>query len=254
VIGLVRAEWLKLRSVRSNVILMVAIALLAVGLGALLCAVVPLDDSAGADNDLGAYPILRFQVATAGFGLGLVLLGVLGVQVIGQEYRFNTIRATFSAVPRRGRVLLAKSAVVVGATLTIAAALIALSLLVGGAILSSRGAGLDLSVEGAWRVIIGTWLLAPGYALAGFGIGMILRQPIGAIVAVLAWPMVIEPIVVAFLRTSVGRWMPYNAGSQVVERVGDPDLFSPWGGFAYFCAFALVLCLVGGVMVSRRDA
>lgn len=253
-IGLIRAEWLKLRSVRSNVVLMVAIAVLAVGLGALLCAVVPLDDTAGAENDLGVYPLLRLQIATAGFGLGLALLGVLGVQVIGQEYRFNTIRATFAAVPRRGRALVAKVVVLVVATLTIAASLIALSLLVGGAILSSRGVGLDLSVEGAWRVLVGTWLLAPGYALAGFGIGMILRQPIGSIVAVLAWPMVIEPIVVAFLRSSVGRWMPYNAGSQVVERVGDPDLLSPWGGFAYFCAVAVLLCLVGGVMVSRRDA
>ncbi len=253
-IGLIRAEWLKLRSVRSNVILMISIAVLAVGLGALLAAVVPLDDPGPNGLPLSLDPLIRVQLVTAGFGLGLALLGVLGVQVIGQEYRFNTIRATFAATPRRGRVLAAKAVLLVVATLLIAAILVSLSVAIGGAILAGRGVGLDMSAPGTWRLLIGTWLLAPGYALAGFGVGMILRQPIGSIVAVLAWPMVIEQIVVGFLTDSVGRWMPYHAGGQVVEEHAREHMFGPWAGFAYFLGFALVLCLIGAVLVQRRDA
>jgi len=254
VTGLIRAEWLKLRSVRSNVVLMVAIALLSVGLGALLSAVVPLDDTARGGMSIMSDPLMRVQIVTGGFGLGLTLIGVLGVQVIAQEHRFNTIRVTFSAVPQRGRVMAAKAAVLVMATLVITAVLIALSVAIGGAILSGRGTPLDLSVEGAWRLILGTWLLSPIYALAGFGLGMVVRQPIGAIVALLAWTIVIENVIVGFLADSVGRYMPFHAGSQVVEQHAVPDMFGPWAGFAYFCGFAVLLCVIGMALTQRRDA
>lgn len=253
-IGLVRAEWLKVRSVRSNIVLMVVTTALSVGLGALLCAVVPMEDPTGGDAGLAAYPLARFQIATSGFILGLVLIGVIGVQMIAQEYRFNTIRATFTAVPRRWRALVAKVVVLTLAAIVLCAALIGLTLAVTGLILAGRGLPLDLTIEGAWRLILGTWLLAPIYALMGYGVGMIVRHPAGAIVAVLAWPMVIETVIVQVLRDSVGRWMPYNAGSQVLARVGDPDMFAPWSGFAYFATVAVALCLIGAFLVTRRDA
>ena len=52
---------------------------------------------------------------TVGVSLACLLFGVLGVQVIGQEYRFNTIRPTFTAAPRRLPVVLAKLIVVCSA-------------------------------------------------------------------------------------------------------------------------------------------
>ena len=52
-----------------------------------------------------------------GVQVAIFLFGTLGVQIIGQEYRFNTIRPTFTAAPWRMRVLAAKL-VVVGLTAT----------------------------------------------------------------------------------------------------------------------------------------
>ena len=49
---------------------------------------------------------------TGGVVFATLLFGMLGVQVIGQEYRFNTIRPTFTAAPRRLRVIVAKLIVV----------------------------------------------------------------------------------------------------------------------------------------------
>jgi ABC-2 type transport system permease protein len=253
-IGALRAEWLKLRSVRSNVLLMVAIVVVGVGLGTLLSAVVPATDGRRGDPSPLRDPFDRLGIALVGLNLCLLLFGVLGVQIIGQEYRFSTIRATFAATPRRLRVVVAKLVVLMATTGVVAAVTLALALGINGAILSGRGFGLDLSTDGAGRYVLGTFLLAFGYALVGFAVGMILRQPIGGIILVLAWPIVVENLIVGFLRTSAGSWMPYSAGSQLLARTPDADLLGPWAGFGYFIAFGAVLALIGAALVNRRDA
>ena len=253
-IGSLRSEWLKLRSVRSNVFLLAAIVFVGVGLGALLSAVVPETDRRGNGGSPLNDPFNRLGIALVGLNLCLLLFGVIGVQIIGQEYRFSTIRATFAATPRRLRVIVAKMIVLVGTTAVVAAVTIGASLGIGGAILSGRGYPLDLSIPGAGRFIVGVWLLAFLYAVAGFAVGMILRQPIGGIILVLAWPIVIESLMVGFLKTSVGRWMPYTAGGQLLAERPDPDLFGPWTGYLYFLAFGLLLSAIGAVLVNRRDA
>lgn len=253
-IGAIRSEWLKLRTVRSNVFLLAAIVIVGVGLGTLLSAVIPTDGGRRGELSPIVDPYERVGIALAGLNLCLLLFGVLGVQIIGQEYRFNTIRATFAAMPRRGRVVAAKLLVLLGVTAAVAAITLALSVLLNGAILSSRGYGLDLSVPGVGRFVFGTWLLAFGYALVGVAVGMILRQPVGGIILVLAWPIVVESLLVGFLKSSVGPWMPFTAGSQLLAQRPDPDLFGPWAGYLYFLAFAVVLAAVGAVLVDRRDA
>ena len=253
-IGSLRSEWLKLRSVRSNLFLMAAIVVVGVGLGTLISAVVPATNGRRGDPSPLAEPFDRLAIALVGLNLCLLLFGVLGVQIIGQEYRFNTIRATFAATPRRLRVVVAKLVVLMATTGVVAAVTLGLALGINGAILSGRGYGLDLSIDGAGRYLLGTWLLAFGYALVGFAVGMILRQPIGGIILVLAWPIVVENLIVGFLKTSAGSWMPYNAGSQLLVRTPDADLLGPWAGFAYFIAFGAVLAVIGAVLVNRRDA
>lgn len=253
-IGSLRSEWLKLRSVRSNLFLMVAIVVVGVGLGTLLSAVVPATDGRRGEQSPMRDPFDRLGLALVGLNLCLLLFGVLGVQIIGQEYRFNTIRATFAATPQRLRVVAAKLVVLMATTSVVAAVTLGLALGVNGAILSSRGLGLDLSIDGTGRYLLGSLLLSFGYALVGFAVGMILRQPIGGIILVLAWPIVVENLIVGFLKTSAGRWMPYSAGGQLLARTPDADLLGPWAGFAYFVAFGAALAVIGAVLVNRRDA
>jgi hypothetical protein len=251
--GVIRAEWLKLRSVRSNLVLLGTSVLLGAGLGALFTAVVPEHNRRGGRSPLYR-PFDRFEIALAGLFFAKLLLGVFGVHLVGQEYRFSTIRATFSAVPRRLRVMGSKLTVLILTAAVVSAVTIGLAYVIGGAILSSRGFPIDTSVEGFSRVLIGEFLLALVYAMAGYGVGMIVRQPIGGIIIVLAFPLVIEQLFVGLLKTSVGKWMPYNAGAQLLEQHPDKDVFGAWPGFFYFLAFAAVLCVIGAALANRRDA
>ena len=254
-IGVMRSEWLKLRSVRSNVVVVLSIVFLSVGLGALLCGVIPTSgrDRGGEPSPL-ADPFDRLTFTLAGVQVAYLLFGVLGVQIIGQEYRFNTIRVTFAAVPRRFRVVGAKLVVLVAVTLVVAAFTIAVALGVASLILSARGVPVDFGIPEAGRFLVGSLILGLVYSVAGFGVGAILRQPIGAIVFVLVWPLLIENLLDGFLHSSVGRWLPYRGGQLLLSRVPDPELFSPWAGFAYFCGFAALVTVIGAALVNSRDA
>lgn len=254
-IAAIRAEWLKFRSVRSNLIVVGAIVVLGIGLGALLCGVIPAH--ATGRNGRGS-PIAnaseRLDIVLAGAGFAALLFGVLGVQIIGQEYRFSTIRATFSAVPNRLKVIAAKLVVLVAVTIAIAVVVVGAALLVGMAILKGRGYPVDLDAFDSWRRIYGTLLVILGYSVMGFGVGMIVRQPIGAIVLVTAWPLVIEQIFVGTLADTVGKWMPYHAASLITQAITKPEDLTPWGGMAYFAVVTLIVCALGATSVMRRDA
>ena len=104
-----RAEWIKLRSVRSTVWALLITVVLTVGLGALLAAArVSRWDRLGRGERAG--------FDAAGFSLNGIFLAqlaivVLGVLAMSSEYATGQVRATFGATPQRLVVLAAKVAV-----------------------------------------------------------------------------------------------------------------------------------------------
>jgi ABC-2 type transport system permease protein len=249
VTAVLHSEWIKLRSVRSNLIVLTVAVLLAVGV-AIIVAIVA--DPAG----FGEQPN-DITLATSGVQIANLLFGILGVQIIGQEYRFDTIRPTFTAVPNRVRVLLAKFIVILGATLAFGVVMMALSVTV----VRAFGPG-DVALDGAaYRAIVGTLAFSLGYAAFGFAIGAILRQPVAGIILILAWTFVIENIITSISRP-VGRWMPFYEGAQmtVVDRgdvAFDNDLGSVMSrptAIVYYFAVIAVLVVIGLVLADRRDA
>ncbi len=238
-IDLIRAEIIRFRSVRSTlVVLFGAIAI------TVLFAVLEAHDLASAPRTV------HLGEVNAGASLSAFLFGALGVQVIGQEYRFNTIRSTFAATPNRPKVVAAKLLVV-----TVACALAALVMMVlagaVGTLLVDRFAidGLDL------RVVGGTALFAAGWSAMGLGVGAIVRQPIAGILILLGEGFVGEQIIRGVFE-GTGPWLPFLNGVQMMTRDRPEDLHlrSVLGGGAYFFAVAAVVLAVGIVLVERRDA
>lgn len=239
-INLIRSEWVKFRSVRSTSIMALAGGALTVLL-AVLVAHDLADDAGRAASHLGD--------VIAGVQIAIILFGTLGVQIIGQEYRFNTIRPTFTAAPWRIRVLLAKLIVVGVTALVVTAVMLAACALIGSVMLDNFEIdGIDQRI--AWATI----LLAMGSAMYGMAVGAIVRQPIAGIVILLIQALIAEPLLAQFVN-SLGPWMPFQNGFQVTARSGDTELFrSALGGGIYFFAFTIVLWIIGAVLVNKRDA
>ena len=94
--------------------------------------------------------------------------------------------------------------------------------------------------------------------LVGTGIGFVLRSTAGAI-ATLFGLLLVLPVLAEALPSdwaaNINPYLPSNAGEQLL--VVHPDAaatLSPWGGFAVFCGYALVVLILGGYLLKRRDA
>ncbi len=251
-INAIHSEWIKLRSARSNIVLIC----LAVGLPLLLSGLISAfgDFESTAGSDLFANLVLGPNF------LCVFLAGVIGVLGIGQEYRHNTIRVTFTGEPRRSRVLTAKLVVTTLFGLGVGLFSELACFGVVKVILSARDVGpLSLTDPGGnLAAFVGQVVLCGLFTVAGFGLGAILRQPAGAIPVILVWPLILEPLVgqlFSLIRDGSAKWMPFNEGFSMAA-TGDRSVetFSRVVGGLYFAGFVAVLVAIGWLLVERRDA
>jgi ABC-2 type transport system permease protein len=134
--GVLRSEWIKLRSVRSTYLSLLFAILVAVVL-----AVVASSSDASNWATMTAQEKALFDPlgdSFTGLIVGELAFGVLGVLAISTEYRTGMIRATLSAVPQRGSVYVAKALVVGVVSLVLGMLLAFGSFFLGQAMLSSK--------------------------------------------------------------------------------------------------------------------
>ncbi len=251
----VRAEWTKLRSVRSTVWTLLATVGLAVGFGALIGA-----SQMGSWDNLDPGERLRFDPTSfslSGLFLAQLAVGVLGVLVVTSEYATGQIRATLGATPQRLTVLAAKATVftlvIVGTGLMASFS----AFWIGQRIFASKGLDASFTDPGVLRAVVGGALYLAGVGLLGVGLGAILRRTAGA-VAALVGLLFILPIVTGFLPSSfqegIGKYSPAQAGMSIFNVVPNPDALSPWTGLAVLLAYGAASLAVGGLLLVRRDA
>jgi ABC-2 type transport system permease protein len=254
---LVRAEWTKLRTVRSTWWTLLLTAAGMVGLGALFAArygIAGISPAEKTSFDPAAYSL-------SGFFLAQLAVGVLGVLAITSEYATGSIRATFAATPQRRAVLAAKAVVVGTVTALVGIVSSVAAFVVGQAVLANKGLQAHLGDPGVVRSVLGAGLYLAVLGLVALGIGTLIRSTIGA-TAVVVGLVFILPGIVGALPSSWERvvtpYLPSNAGQALIGRTkfapSGPHLLSPWVGFAVVCAYAAAALIAGAVLLSHQDA
>jgi ABC-2 type transport system permease protein len=249
-----RSEWTKLRSVRSTFWCLVVATVLGVGLGALISAVSA--NHYGSDPSLQAswHPADRSQASLAIAQLAFAILGVL---VVTGEYSTGMIRTSLAAVPRRSRLLLAKSIVFTGLTLVAGEIISFATFLVGQAIISGQAPTANLGQHEVLRAVVGAGLYLPLLALLGCGLGWLLRHAAAAIGAGVAILLVLPGVANALPSSwnqPIEKFWPTNAGQQVAMVVRSSHTLSPWAGFAVMAVFVAVVLAAAAALLERRDA
>lgn len=245
----VASEWLKLRSLRSTPLVIVAAMLAMVVFGAIIG-----DNTrhpAGLDpEDLVASGPLQ------GYYLGQLLIGSLGVLVVSGEYSSGMVRATFSAVPRRLPVLLAKVLVF---TVVVAVAMVLASIagfLVAQAFLSGYRPTYSLADPDVLRVVVGTGVYLTLVGLLGGAIGWIVRSTPGALVALFAVILVLPVLLLLFhgaWARHASAWLPTGAGAAFSTSLRTPNELAPWTGLAVMVAWVVAAYVVAALLLHRRD-
>lgn len=253
-----RAEWVKLRTVRSTYWTLLSAAAGMIAFGALLSAAYARHYGSASPADRAAFDPAAYSLS--GFFLAQLAIAVLGVVVMTSEYATGSIRATFAAVPQRQIVLAAKAALFGAAALGTGVISSFAAFFTGQAILAARGIGARMSDPGALRSVLGAGLYLAVLGLLALGLGALIRRTAGAIAAVvgvvLVLPVFIQGLPPAW-QDAITRYLPSAAGQAIIGRTKftpPGHLLSPWAGFAVFCAYAAAALAAAAIMLNRRDA
>jgi ABC-type transport system involved in multi-copper enzyme maturation permease subunit len=252
--SVVRAEWIKFVSVRSNLVALVAAGAALVFFGTLFSSLagsgeaLPPNAAAGTDS---------LSMSFGGMNLSQLVLGVLGAVFVAGEYATGMIRTMFAAVADRLPVVRAKAIVLAAAswvTMTIASFVVFFT---GQAVYAGDGATFGLGDDGVLRAVLGGGVYGAGIVLMGLALGFLLRST-AASIGTLVGTLMILPGLTNLLPDSVndtiGKFLPSNAGQAFLSVAQSDTLLSPASGFAVFAAWTIGLLGLAAVVVRRRDA
>jgi ABC-2 type transport system permease protein len=260
-INVVRSEWTKLRRPGMLVGGLSTMILVAV-LGAVLGVA-----TAGAQSTSGpragdAISLADLRSAhglAQALGQSTTLLGVvalcLGAAALASEFSTGTIRNLLGREPRRLRLLSGMTVGVLSFVAVITVIALGVATLVAMAIASGKGvptaawfgsAGLENLGRTTGNLVVSTL----GFGLLGAVLGVLLRSPVAAIGAGVAYALPVE----AILSSTVGgidRFLPGQL-LQVVAAGGQPSL--PYATAAVtLLIYGVVAAAVTGLLFARRD-
>jgi ABC-2 type transport system permease protein len=246
---LVRAEWTKLFTTRVWIGLVLGACAMVAGFAALLTGFAGNPESGLPPVGDPAFEKLAFATATN----AAVLLLILGIIGMTQEYRHRTATPTFLTTPRRGRVVAAKLVAYTLAAVPIALLVLAVNVVVVVLYAGARGDAPSLSGENL-RVLLSSGLALVIYALIGVGLGALLRNQVGAIVGGLVYLYVVEPVIRSIPATSGAyKWMPGGALEALTATFQGPELLAPWQGGLLLLGYGLLAAVLGTRLAVRRD-
>jgi ABC-2 type transport system permease protein len=210
------------------------------------------------------------NVFTSGQYFGLMLVAIIGVLVVTNEFQHQTATATFLATPQRTRVITAKFV----AAIQLAIGFWALSTVIGVGIgtlnFSLTGYGVPWDSMTVWRAVAMNLLAYTVWAMLGVGLGVLIRSQLGATITAAALYLVSVPAAVllfgamAQLTHNDVFWnlivlVPGVASSVMVA--SEPPQFGPdtstvltwWLGAVVLVGYAAVAGVIGTLITRQRD-
>lgn len=270
--GAVRSEVLKLRTVTTNWVMVVIIAVFMIGFAALLSVAINtmaelttkgLEGSGQApDAEMLKAPIdMAKELGSGGMMFANMLIASLAVVFVGSEYAHRTIQPSLAAVPKRGMLYLAKAIVLavfsfVFGTVVAAAAYFVGMLMVDDVV--KDFAPFDGSIVLNW-VAVGVYFMF--MALMGLGFGALLRSNAGGIVVVVVLMFILQ-IAVQVLQSAASwvsdvlNYLPGTLGTAMIatSSLKDDAVYTQVGAGAFFALWVLGALLLGFIRIRFTDS
>lgn len=246
-----KAEWTKLRTLRSTWFTVGGAMVAAVGLAGLICAASvsqwdTMSPAQRAEFDPTSTALIGVLFASA-------ILGCLAVRAITSEYSTGMIRLTFSAIPGRRGVLAAKAAILAAVSFPVALAANFGSFFLGRQILAAKDISISIGQPGVLQAIVFGALAVSLVTVMGLGLGGIIRRTAGATSALM---MIIigSGIIGIALPESARQYLPGNAIQAVTSVKETAALLSPGKALAVVGVYAIVALATASRLIVSRDA
>jgi ABC-type transport system involved in multi-copper enzyme maturation permease subunit len=196
----------------------------------------------------------RLHYATAA-SAATALAAVLAAIGITGEFRHRTATTTFLTTPHRGRVVVAKllTHTVIGAGYSVAC--LAVALAIGLPWLAGRDIEPSLAAGGIPATLGGVVAAGAVFGLLGVAVGALVREQVAAVVGLLIYQFIAEPIVTAVPALhDWSRYLPGQASSALAgSALENRDFLPAWQGGLLLLGYAAVIATAGVLLTRRRD-
>jgi ABC-type transport system involved in multi-copper enzyme maturation permease subunit len=249
-----RAEWTKLRTVRSTVWTLGITIVIMIGLGVLFTALEVARWDQRSIKDIATFDPLLYSFA--GINLAQLSVGVLGVLVMTSEYTSGLMTETLTATPQRKLLLAAKVATFTAVIGVVGLFACFASFLTGQAILGPTHGGVSLTDPSVLRAVLGAALFLVMIGVIAIGVGAAIRRTAGA-VAILFAVLLVLPGLVMLLPSpwndEVTKYLPGAAGEAMAAVTTFPNILGPLAGLLVMCAYTVAALTIGALALTRRD-
>ncbi len=260
----IRTELLKVRTTRLWWVLLGLMVAIVGGLTALLAVI--LHTTASDDKAAAGGPVLVTGVVySMAVGFGYVFTLVLGTLSVTGEFRYQTLTPTYLTEPRRGVVVAGKTVgqFVTGVMFGVVTVVVAVG--IGAGLLAILGNPTGLGEGSIQRSLVLTPIALGLWAVIGVGLGALIRNQVAAIVVIIAFNQLVDPIlrlalgalggqgVVKFLPTSAAESMAGGGLGSLLSADGTTGALAWWAGGLVLLAYGIVFVVLGWVFTLRRD-
>ena len=253
--GMVRSEWIKMRSLRSTFWAYAATIVAGIGFSLLFALAV----SSGDGGAMGPGAGIALGTSTLGLTFAQLPIAVLGVLVISGEYSTGMIRSTLTAVPKRLPALWAKAAVFAVVTFVVGLVVTFGSYFATAPILAGKGISSSITDPGLAVGLAGGALFLALVGVISLGIGTMLRSSAGGIAGAIGL-LLLAPIVLGLIGAEWSRvvvdYLPTSAGQSLYTLAAGQNglVFEPWQAILVLLGWTVVTLGGGALLLSRRDA
>ena len=176
----------------------------------------------------------------------LLLFGIVGAT---GEYRHRTLAPAVLIAPDRLRLAIARLVAYVLTALAVGIGMAIVVLVIGGPLLASEP-GPDLTTADYRDVVVGGLIAVMLANALGVGIGMVVKNQVAAVVGILVWLLILEPLI-----TLIDDWLIkigiLGAAATLGGASEDEVTFS--GALLVLSIWAVVFVAAGLAFERRRD-
>lgn len=247
--GAVASEWTKFWTLRSTWWCLISATLVLAAFTVVVALATRLQSEADRVPP-GTLPVGSVGVT----GLQIVQFAVIALAILAvcAEYQTGSIRSTLQWVPRRGRMILAKTAVVTAVCLGTG---IVFGLLGDGIAWVALGPFRAGDAGDVLRDVVAVTVYLTALGVFSMGLGFVIRSTAGSFAIVLllllGLPAAFQAVDSAILNT-MANYLPLSAGSFLIDRVSEP--YGPGTAVVVLVAWAVAAVVAGAVTLQRRDA
>ncbi|MFJ9247550.1 ABC transporter permease [Streptomyces sp. NPDC101776] len=232
------SEWIKIRTLRSQVAALAMILVVTAVFSALASA-----DTGGDDFD----PLFAVFF---GVTFGQIAAISFGTTAVSSEFQGGALRLSLAAVPHRGRWFAAKATAIAVPVFSVGLVTGAVTLVVGRAVLGAESDGLGAAEQA--RGVVGCAVYLTLMALLAAGLTAVLRSGVATLSIVIPFLLIVS-FVVGDASSDIADLLPDRAGQVALHATWDGAM-GPWTGLGVTALWAAAVLAAGAWSVRRRDA